>query len=355
MGSPRSKTHHVGLDFLRVLAIIGVVAIHSVGNRAIGSANPSSWAEAIHQYCAFCVPVFVMISGAFAISDRLPKSSQEFLTFYKVRFSRILIPLLFWHLTYYLYFNIDRFRTEGITLAEPKTFLQTVYIMKVAPHLYFLWLIMTLYLLTPLLSLCFRHFSLKITGLITVIILVLTTLKPILEGWTGVQFGHTIFDVGFQTIGYYLSGKFILTLIQNRPQYKLKTRLVISSTLIFCAFIILGVKTLFRLRKIQMPALLPDDSYHWILTTISALCIFTAFAFFPQIYSTRVAQLVLDAARATMFVYLAHFLVMLELRKIIPQGDTYAPAIALVITTTLAISYAVGLVLKRIPYLRRIA
>ncbi|MFD0595628.1 acyltransferase family protein [Catellatospora coxensis] len=65
-------TRNHGLDALRVAAILGVVAIHvfglMVGNDDLRGTLPWWIATAIDMGAVWCVPVFIMISGALVLA-----------------------------------------------------------------------------------------------------------------------------------------------------------------------------------------------------------------------------------------------------------------------------------------------
>ena len=86
----------VWLDNSRLIATFAAVFLHVAAGVVVYS-NPGSqywWAGNIYNsFVRWCVPVFVMVSGALLLN---PNKMESMETFYKKRLSRILIPLLFW-------------------------------------------------------------------------------------------------------------------------------------------------------------------------------------------------------------------------------------------------------------------
>lgn len=90
------------LDFLRVIAIAAVVLIHCIAAVQFKPVNSAAWmtTNLLDSFIHWCVPVFVMISGALLINERAYKDTGGF---FKKRFSRSPYRFLFgrssttWH------------------------------------------------------------------------------------------------------------------------------------------------------------------------------------------------------------------------------------------------------------------
>ena len=134
-------------SYLRVAAMSGVVLIHTlsgiVGNPAIRF-SATWWAgTALDLGSSWAVPVFIMVSGALLLESRPGEGARAF---YARRLQRIAIPLVVAHVGYLLV----RFRWLHEPLTVPRVVADllhaTVYV-----QLYFFWIILGLYLITPLL------------------------------------------------------------------------------------------------------------------------------------------------------------------------------------------------------------
>ncbi|HNX88508.1 MAG TPA: acyltransferase family protein, partial [Paludibacteraceae bacterium] len=90
------------LDSLRALAIIGVLMIHissPVVKMSFGGNMLYWWiGNIVNSTIRFAVPVFLMISGA-TMLNREYKLGE----FYKKRVTRVLVPLLFWMVVYWIF------------------------------------------------------------------------------------------------------------------------------------------------------------------------------------------------------------------------------------------------------------
>ncbi|MGM0805767.1 MAG: acyltransferase [Bacillota bacterium] len=126
---------------LRSLAIMAVVMIHVVSNLLSGEISKTWWlATIIESFCRWSVPVFVMVSGALLLGKEEPLS-----VFFKKRASKIIIPFLFWTLFYELF----KVRTQLDTFSI-ETALKNIYIDNTYYHLWFLYMIVGIYFVTPL-------------------------------------------------------------------------------------------------------------------------------------------------------------------------------------------------------------
>lgn len=135
------------MSWLRVAAICGVVAIHTVGyNAARPDARDSlrgAVALLLDWGSVFAVPVFVMLSGATMLDPSRFRSNREFL---KKRAMRLLPAVIFWHVWYFAFLVLIRDRALSIADGVGLALSGQLY-----TALYFFWIVLGLSLLTPLL------------------------------------------------------------------------------------------------------------------------------------------------------------------------------------------------------------
>ena len=140
------KKRDASLDFLRVIAALAVVWLHVSGD-VVGT-NPDIhqlywWTgNIVNSLTRWCVPVFVMISGSLLLNKPSDKDPSAF---YRSSLPRILIPLAFWTLFYFL---LREWAGD-----QPSIFRIAGDVLRGAPffHLWFLYMIAGLYLATPFL------------------------------------------------------------------------------------------------------------------------------------------------------------------------------------------------------------
>lgn len=131
-------------DLCRVVAIYGVILIHSCGTffYAYGKDPLSDWlaANALDSLARVAVPLFVMISGAMLLKPGMPVATPRDIL---RRALKVLIPLVFWSAAY-LYRN-------G-ALGPYGQGLLTIFSQPAMYHLWFVYMIVGLYLLLPFLQ-----------------------------------------------------------------------------------------------------------------------------------------------------------------------------------------------------------
>lgn len=139
------------MSWLRALAVLGVVAVHTAGATAAehGLSTPDGVvAVAMDIPFLWAVPVFVMLSGALLLDPARAATRAARGGMVRLRLRRLVPPLLLWHAVYLGYFALTR---DG-WLRGPGTVLERVGTGQVAPHLYFFWIVLGLSLLAPTLQ-----------------------------------------------------------------------------------------------------------------------------------------------------------------------------------------------------------
>ncbi|MGE9807924.1 acyltransferase [Janibacter sp. G1551] len=136
------------LGWARVIAMVGVICIHVVGSNAViareqpGLDATGLTATLIDFGFRWAAPLFVMASGVTLLSAKHYPGDREF---YGRRASRLLPPLIFWHVVYalILYF----FKNQP----NPVSIMARILDGTLVAQLYFFWIILGLTLITPVL------------------------------------------------------------------------------------------------------------------------------------------------------------------------------------------------------------
>ena len=132
-----SNQRIVYLDLLRVLATFAVIFLHVCGSELLATSHSRNWYIEVagSGLVHWCVPVFVMISGALFLVPSKNVTYREILT---IRIPRLLIAYVFWTVVYYFVFWYQgEFSIRGLLLSHF--------------HLWFLPMLMGVYLLIPFL------------------------------------------------------------------------------------------------------------------------------------------------------------------------------------------------------------
>lgn len=210
--APRTEAAAADLAFtsyLKIVAITGVVLIHAAGLTYI---NPDLrktavwWVAAVVTFSVkWAVPTFVMVSGALLLR---PPADRSALPFYRRRLSRIGIPLVVWHAVY-----ITLTATVIMSEADPRVLLARFLRADSYTGLYFFWLILGLYVITPLLWHVVAGISRRALALVGVACVALaaantSTLQVIgrLEGGVTAAGSPTVLSKFIPFIGFFLLG-----------------------------------------------------------------------------------------------------------------------------------------------------
>ena len=131
-------------DVARIISIFAVVFGHStiVSLYASASSDPRTllWASFYHSLTRWSIPVFVMISGYFLLERR---DDETYKFFYLKRARKLLVPTIFWVL---FYSSLLLYSGKINSLHE---FVTNILSGKPYYHLWFLYMIIPLYIVTP--------------------------------------------------------------------------------------------------------------------------------------------------------------------------------------------------------------
>lgn len=208
MAEAGNKHHLDWVDGTRCVAALAVVLLHAAASAVTDRSllGSSGWwaANLFDAATRWCVPVFVMLSGALLLTPACEGDTWR--DFYSRRFGRVLLPLLFWSLFYLAYdlywvFVRDAEPDWGFMLRQ--TLIGMPYF-----HLWFLFMLPGLYLVTPLLRQMLTVLCRKQLGVLCVGLLVLAMANKLFTLWRGdgAPFAGVLF---IPYIGYFLAGYLI--------------------------------------------------------------------------------------------------------------------------------------------------
>jgi len=183
------------LDLFRLLAALGIIIIHISyqSHPLLNTIGYHQWiiTNAMGWLFIWGTPVFIMISGSLLLSSSTALSPG---LFYKKRASKLLLPFLFWSLTYFIlkyhHFDLSLFLSEMLGNG-------TYY------HLYFLNALVGLYLLTPLIKHYLPPSQLKYLVPLLLLLSAVYHFSTVFMGWIKV---NNILIWYIPYLGYYLAG-----------------------------------------------------------------------------------------------------------------------------------------------------
>ena len=331
------------VHWLRVLAAVSVVAVHVCAkDYTEHPVTGSAWQTmaVIEVLLRWSVPVFVMISGALLLD---PARELPLKKLFGKYFLRILTALIVWSLGFAVLY-IGLYLREG--LPEILEYARVGH-----PHLWYLYMLLGLYLVTPLLRALARERALLryFTVLAGVFALLLPTLGqfgllPLTRYFAGRLEVHLV--LGYT--GYFVLGRLLATAETTRPQRLALYVLALLATI--AAALIDGLGSLAR-----------GEIYTPFVSEFSPNAALQASALFLLLRECcrgrETPRLIRALSGLSFGIYLLHPVPIDLLRRFCGLGTlTVHPLLSVPLITLLSVAFsaAVTAVMKKIPILKNL-
>lgn len=208
-----TKSRDSGIDLLRIICVISVIMIHS--SMQFISNNQTS-IEKLFTYFfyiipRFSVPCFVMISGAFVLSDVRNKSLKHF---YRKTLVKILIPAVLVTFIYFCY-DVVRCVALGHISFQIADILMLLKANHPYYHLWYLYMIAGIYLLVPALIWVKEHVTMNMFVIIAIVLFIFSNILSQFVFERGL-FSPALY-LGYFVAGYIIREKIKLYSINNVP------------------------------------------------------------------------------------------------------------------------------------------
>lgn len=210
------KTREYAFDILRVISMIMVIIIHiaNVYCRSFGMISTKSYLISLifNTICRVSVPIFFMISGSLLLDRSFNKEK------YLKRVLKYVVLIVVWDIIYLVweYFYL------GVTYDK-------LYMLVIDPyraHLWFLYTILVLYAIQPLLKLIMDK-SNNVVKIILLTVWIILSLASMLNPYVAKFF--TIFSY----IGYFIIGKYLYDFIKKYDLRKYNISLILIMIICF--------------------------------------------------------------------------------------------------------------------------
>ena len=347
---PGRPTRLFHADVMRVAAAGAVVVLHvsATGVERYGAIDATAWwvCNIADAACRWAVPVFVMLSGALLLDrDR----SLPLAPFYRRRFTRIGIPLVFWTAVYW----------SVLILVDPERHYLTgqfrwLLLGKPYSHLHFLFIIGGLYLVTPYLRPLVTALGPRRRLALAAILLALAAMQHTILALAGAISQPTAVSRFVPYIGYYVAGLALAHVVLGR-------RAVVAVGVVAVVAIAVTAAAMGAQMAYPDTRLLKACSYDFlspnvIVLAVSVFLIARTLCAAPRADSRWAGLLGRHLAPVTFGIYLVHPLVVLLLRR---AGITCTTpnvwlGLPLCCALVLVCSYLVTAAVRAIPLLRRV-
>ena len=334
-------THSARFDVLRVSACLAVILLHLSATIVLDREFlwSAGWYVSVIVDAAtrWCVVGFIMLSGALLLNPEKHVSPNKF---WAKRAYRLLPALIVWPIIYLTW--RDLYWKEPLT---PALILHDLLAGRPYIHLYFLFLIAGLYLVTPLLATSIKGLSSAQLRQAILIIGFLAMAANLFD--TPASSALTMF---VPYLAYYLGGWYCLRVMEKPPRHSVP---IIGGTIAVMTAISLYL--VYALGLNNRWSFYPFEDFSPTGITL-AISVFT-FILHGRI-SPRIEALAQPLAPLTLGVYLAHPIVVELLRygyflamPILLRPPYYIPVTLLL---TCGITFSLVALMQQVPGLRRI-
>jgi len=351
-------------SYLRVAAIVGVVLIHVAGLSFVREGLEGTTARALGGALAYgsrwAVIVFVMVSGALLLT---PPADPDPGRFFRRRLGKVGIPLVVWHAAY---IPLSAARWDF----TPRELLANLLEGRSYTALYFFWLIIGLYALTPLLWPLVSALTTRALGVAGAALAAVPALDVVLRGLVAVLRDEprvlpepTLVTQFVPYVGYFLLGC-ALRSVEWRGARLVALAALLAGLLAQMVWQALAVEAAGDAAESAatgvLSVLLPL-SYQGAVVGLSAVAVFLLARGLVHPGSTWAAPS--RAARTrrlgdlTFGVFAVHLLVFWAVAQVpgldVEEGATTAPGVVLLSGMVVVVSFGVAWLLSRTPVLRR--
>ncbi len=342
-----SPKREIYAEVLRLIAAFTVVFQHTVTSAWYWTPVHSDnflTLNFLNSLSRFGVGIFIMISGAFMLSPKYPHSPQKII---KQNLTKILKLIVFWVILYGIINTItagknflEIFKTPLLLITKPQT------------HLWFLYTIAGLYIITPALRVFTEHASRRLIFYTIAVFftfgLVFPTLNHLLTKFVDFPLYQNLGIRGCTTFaGFYLTGFYI-------AHYGVSAlgRKVLYAATIFSWLIALIYST-----RISLIYNAPNEYFFGNLRPTTFLMAAGIFCFFHNHFNNRWTEnrLLCTLSQCMLGVYLIHPLFIkifygLQYSILKPHPMITAPLMAILF---FLLSLAAVYLLRHIPFLKK--
>lgn len=328
----------LNVDLIRVVAIIMVVAVHVSAPLAVqyGTIAPARWwaANIVESLTRPSVPLFIMVSGMLLLA---PQKEESFGAFYRRRALRVLVPFLVWAVVYLVWRNL--YHGEALTAADAVI---EIISGPVYTHFWFIYVLLGLYLVTPILRVFVQHASPPMLWLFVALWFVGGSLVPLWQAVTGigVGIGWTV-TVGYS--GYFVLGHTLRALRLNGRQ-RITAALGVAAMLVTTAVATAQMSSLEQgLSEMFYANLSPN-----VIVMSVLMFLLLRSVRWPVKQSGRATRALIATSGASFGIYLIHPLIQEVLHGgvvgVSLSGASFVPVAAIPVTVVVVVALSLGLV-----------
>jgi surface polysaccharide O-acyltransferase-like enzyme len=348
----------IPVDVIRTAAILGVILLHAANDLTVQQMNEFE----IVRWCTvdlyqsvgrLGVPLFLMLTGALLLQPS--KADEPIGVFFKKRWARIGLPFIFWGAVFFVWDFLVQHQAFTSSFVIQGILTGPYY------HFWYIYLLIGLYLLTPILRVVMAHASSNLIKYFVILWFLGASLIPVASLFTAYHLDSNVFEfTGY--VGFFILGAYLLTVKMRRSTILIFMSLGIALTAIgtyAIAATVGGAEMYFFQEYLSPTLILASVMLFLLLSTIQV----------PETQKEnnpaktdhpKARKLLSVISQNTLPIFLFHVLVLESLQNgyfgFAINGNTINSIIGVPLATvlTLFISLAVILPLKKVPGLKNL-
>ncbi|MFZ2497869.1 acyltransferase [Methanosarcina sp.] len=344
-----TKNRDLWIELIRIIAIFAVVAIHV--DTFVFSWNKISWIEwwvsnVYNALIRFAVPILFILSGYLLLDKQ-----EDDRIFFSKRFNKVVIPLVAWSMIYMIF--VSKYNILSIFTVD---FVQKFLADKIFYHLYFLYYIIGLYLITPLLRRILAHANMYDIRYYLGLWFFFTPVNQLI-GFFGYNIGIPV-EAATGNLGLYIIG-YAIKKTQTTEKIIYLSGVIVATSLIVMIF---GTYIM-SMDSGKFNTFLTSTN---ITQTTYAICLFILLR--EALNNTALTMLFLKieniistVAKASMGIYLVHPILLHYIRHglfgvFLLSPSFMSPIISVPLVTVLlfVVSLIIVIIMQKIPLIRKI-
>ncbi|WP_414147344.1 acyltransferase [Erwinia sp. BNK-24-b] len=288
-------------------------------------------------------PLFLLIAGYVSLNK-----NESLLSTLKTRVLDLVIPLIAWSIIYIIYNKEVNADTTPVSLLELLS--KPAY-----PHMWFIYTMILLYLVTPLLNTFIQNGSQQRVNYTVTVWFVLASVYVLFDNVKANLLEHKAIPVASNIdMVVYLSGFYIIGGVARR--FDINPKVVISGVIFILSTVLTAVMTY----SLSISTFAPNEVF--LFYSAPTLVVVSLAGFFmllnaPFQYGKRAIRVVHGLSRLSLGIFFVHMMVLeAVLRLLHMEFESYYSALTIPLIALLCflVSAAIVWLLRLIPWLRRI-
>ena len=332
------------LDLLRVISMFFVIVIHATAYIGGGYEN-RAFASFFSGISQFCVPIFVMVSGAVFLNPEHELKMKKYII-------RIIVAYVVWSFLYAVYHSNILFEHTFNNL-----YVFVVHWGKGNFHLWYLWMLMGLYLLVPVLRQVAKDKKASIR--LIIICILFGSVPQFIDSLILIKPVSVVFETNLSGIvnnylllmpsmyvGYFLLGNYL----NKSENINIKNKVVFGIALLMYIIAVVGLGVY---ASIKQGKSVIYDEYTTPLQIIMSVGIFL---FIKSFKFEKTNPIIRDLSFCSFGIYLIHPFVQSGLNKVgllHIEKMNFALNVLTVSILTFFISFIIVYLLKKIPIVNK--